>query len=88
MVPVIINKNLVYKKYQHYQRSSYQLPNDFIKDKLNIISFPSDLEFTEEKKNEIILKLQQLDIRIDFDRILNFNIDMKLAAFDKLFTGG
>jgi len=88
MVPVIINKNLVYKKYQHYQRSPYQLPNDFIKDKLNIISFPSDLEFTDEKKQEIILKLQQLDIRIDFDRILNFNIDMKLAAFDKLFPKG
>jgi hypothetical protein len=88
MVPIIINKNLVYKKYQHYQRSPYQLQNDFIKDKLNIISFPSDLEFSDEKKQEIILKLQQLDIRIDFDRILNFNIDMKLAAFDKLFPKG
>ena len=40
---------------------------------------------TVEKKQEIIQKLQQLNIKIDFDRILNFNIDMKLAQFDKLF---
>jgi hypothetical protein len=86
MVPVIINSSLVFKKYQYYKRSPYQIPNELIKDKLNIISFPSDLEFTEEKKQEIILKLQQLNIRIDFDRILNFNIDMKLAQFDKLFS--
>ena len=88
MVPVVINKNLLYKKYQYYKKSNYQLPNELIGDKLNILSFPSDLEFTDEKKQEIILKLQQLDIRIDFERILNFNIGMKLAAFDKLFLKG
>lgn len=87
MVPVVINTNVVYRYFENYRRTSkYQLPNDFIKDKLNIISFPSDIEFNEEKKNNIIAKLQQLNIKIDFDRIVNFNIDMKLAQFDKLFA--
>ena len=86
MVPVIINTNMVYRKYQNYKRNEYQIPNELINNKLNIISFPSDYDFQAEREN-IFMKLQQLDIKIDFDRIINFNIEMKITQFDKLFFG-
>ena len=66
--------------------SEYQLKYEDINDKLNFISIPFGLEKNKEKLKEIKQKLLEFDIELDYDLIIDYNIDMKLAQFDVLFS--
>ena len=57
-------------------------PEDINK-KLNIISFPYDNAYTSD---EILSKLKEFDIELDFDTIIDFNIDKKIIQFQDLFS--
>lgn len=88
MIQIRLNPDLLYKylekKYQNIHPSKYQLPLTLISKKLNTISFPSGIDLSQEKTN-IIRKFKNLQIDIDWDKIISFNIDMKLEQFKKLF---
>jgi len=68
---------------KHPADSKYQLPKEKITQKLNVISFPPDLSKSDFKL--IQKKFQELNIRFDLGTILNFNVDMKLDQFKKIF---
>jgi len=88
LVPVILNVNKAYIYCNEIKKDKYQLPMDLLNNSINVISFPSDLIFNEDEIINTRNKLHELDIRIDFDRIIDFNITKKLAVFDKLFPPG
>ncbi len=64
--------------------SKYQLDKNLINDKLNVISFPFDM--TEQDFDIVQKKFIELNIRFDLGTIVNFNVDMKLDQFMKLFS--
>jgi hypothetical protein len=61
----------------------FMLPSDKITSKLNVISFPVDLN--EEDIDLIHKKFKELDIQFDLREILEFNVDKKINQFTKLF---
>ncbi len=67
----------------HAPNSKYQLPIERITQKLNVISFPVDL--TEKDFKIVQEKFLELNIRFDLGTITNFNIDMKLDQFKRIF---
>ena len=61
------------------------LQNHELNSKINVISLPPVSKLKEEDKILIKRRFQELDIHLDYDTIMNFNIDMKLAPFKALF---
>lgn len=53
-------------------------------DKLKNISLPPDMTSTQKEK--LISRMEELNIRLDYDEIISFNIDMKIEPFEKLFS--
>lgn len=53
-------------------------------DKLKNISLPPDM--TETQKEKLIARMEELNIKLDYDEIINFNIDMKIEPYEKLFS--
>ena len=53
-------------------------------DKLKNISLPPDM--TPSQKEKLLIRMEQLSIKLDYDEIINFNIDMKIEPYDKLFS--
>jgi DNA polymerase elongation subunit (family B) len=60
----------------------YTIPLEEINKKLNIISFPYD----STSKEEILKVLEEYGIVLDYDTILDFNIDKKIVQFQDLFS--
>jgi len=91
MVQLKINKDKVYQylsnKYKKLNKDDLKYLIDLkdVNSKLNIISFPST-EFDKEKINNIKNLFNELDIKFDYDKIMDFNINMKLEQFKKLFS--
>ncbi len=54
-----------------------------LKDKINVISIPPEL--TDEQKDNLINIMKQLNIQLNYDDIVDSNIDSKLLPFEKLF---
>jgi len=65
--------------------NEYQLTENLINNKLNVISIPTGLDKNKEKINKLKESFNSFDIELDFDTIIDFNIDMKLIQFDVLF---
>ena len=88
MLQIRTNKEKLYqyleKKYKKETCSKYQLPLSLVSDKINVISFPSTLDLSD-KKERIQKIFKELYIDINYDKIISFNIDMKLSQFEKLF---
>mgnify|MGYP003586006653 CR=1 FL=1 len=61
------------------------LQNNELTSKINVISLPPVSKLKEEDKTLIKQRFQELDIRLDYDTIMSFNIDMKLEPFKALF---
>ncbi len=57
---------------------------EFLKNKINVISIPPTLD--EEQKQRLLDRLDKLNIRLDYDEIISYNIDTKLEPFEKLFS--
>jgi len=50
---------------------------------INTLSIPNSLR--EDQKHKLLETLKAYNIQLNFDAIMNFNIDMKLEPFEKLF---
>lgn len=59
------------------------LQNEELNNKINYISIPTKI--SDEEKDIIFKRFADLGIQIDVDTIINFNIDMKLEPYKKLF---
>jgi len=51
---------------------------------LNNISIPPIM--TDTQKEKLLYQLKNLNIKLEYDEIIEANIDQKISAFDKLFT--
>ena len=65
-------------------QGEYMITREDVTDKLNVISFPVDI--SEEDINEIHQKFDQLNIQLDLRTILDFNVNLKLDQFQKIFS--
>ena len=81
-IKINVSKLLQYT-HSHPVKGQFMLPPDKITQKLNVISFPVDLN--KEDINLIHKKFEDLDIQFDLREILEFNIDKKINQFTKLF---
>ena len=78
--------NFYEEKRKNKNLSIYQLKKEDINDKLKFISIPFGIEKNKEKLLQIKNHLEQFQIYLDFDTIIDYNIDMKLSQFDILFS--
>jgi DNA polymerase elongation subunit (family B) len=51
--------------------------------KINVLSLPPLM--SEEQKQKLLEQFKKLNIKLDYDEIVSFNIDLKLEPFEKLF---
>ncbi len=68
----------------HRAKSKYELSQEMITKKLNVISFPGDM--TKKDFEVVQARFQELNIQFDLRTITNFNILMKLDQFQKIFS--
>ncbi len=88
LVQIKMSKDLLIRHtYTNPITSKFQIPIELMDNKLNVIAFPSDSNFDAEEVASIKKLFDELGIKIDYDRIININIDMKIAQFEKLFEG-
>lgn len=88
LVQIKLSKDLLIRRtYTHPITSKFQIPLELMDNKLNVIAFPSDSIFDEKEIDNIKKLFNNLGIKIDYDRIININIDMKIVQFEKLFQG-
>jgi spermidine/putrescine-binding protein len=80
---IINSSRLLQYSQNHPPNSKYQLQKNLITSKLNVISFPTDL--TTEDFDKVRKTFHELDISFDLRTIINFNVNMKLDQFVKLF---
>ena len=62
------------------------LTNAEMNSKINVISLPPSSKLTDKDKDLIKLRFSELDVHLDYDEIMDFNIDMKLEPFKRLFN--
>lgn len=55
-----------------------------LKNKINVLSIPPIMD--EEQKTKLLDRMQELNIQLDYDEIINFNIDLKIDPYEKLFS--
>jgi hypothetical protein len=68
---------------EHQPTGEFQIKNETVNNKLNVISFPVDI--TENQIKNIHTVFSNLDIQFDLRTILEFNVNKKLDQFQKLF---
>lgn len=66
--------------------TEYQIQQDTISEKVNNISFPVDFGDRPEDIEEAKLIFKEYNIQFDLRTILDFNVNLKLDAFKKLFS--
>ena len=86
VLPIKYNMPLMKKEFEKRQANENMLQNNELTTKINDISLPPAKKMTDKDKEFILQRFQELEIRPDFDEIMNFNIDMKLEPFKKLFS--
>lgn len=78
-----INSNRLLQYMDSHKRSSkFQLKPNLV-NKLNVISFPVDM--TEDDFRKVKEAFVELDIKFDLGVILDFNVNLKIDQFKKLF---
>jgi hypothetical protein len=82
MVPIIGNFQNLIEYFKLNTQEGYYLQPDDLKS-LSTLSIPTLLK--EDQKKKLSDALNQYNIKLNFDEIMNFNIDMKLEPFEKLF---
>jgi len=88
LLQIKININLLYKyiseKYNVKAKSNFQIDLEDVNQKLNVIAFPA-MEFNDNEIEKIKKLFDELDIKIDFDKIIDFNVNKKIEPFKLLF---
>lgn len=55
-----------------------------LKNKINVISIPPIMD--DDQKARLLARMEELNIQLDYDEIVNFNIDLKIDPYEKLFS--
>lgn len=66
--------------------TEYQIQKDYISQKVNNISWPVDFGQNPEDVIKAKKIFQEFNIQLDLRTILDFNVNLKLAQFEKLFS--
>lgn len=82
---ILINPSkLLQYTHTHKPNSKYQIKQEMVTNKFNVISFPVDM--TESEIKSVEPRFRELDIQFDLRTILDFNVELKIEQFKKLFT--
>ena len=84
MVPI---KGQFQNLIEYYKSNSFDSPYilqpDDFKNGIETLSIPPDLR--DDQKVKLLEVLNNYNIKLNFDEIMNFNIEMKIEPFEKLF---
>jgi len=84
---VIINPSMLMQKMQKSPPSSeFQLQSDMVSSKTNTLSFPVEFGNDPSDKEKAKQLFQEMNIQFDLRTILDFNVNLKIDAFQKLFS--
>lgn len=87
VLPIKYNMQLMKKEFEKTKNpNEFMMQNNELTSKINVISLPPASKLGEKDKEFIRQRFQELQIQLDYDTIMNFNIDMKLAPFKNLFN--
>ena len=87
VLPIKFNLPRMIKEFEKTTNpNENMLPNNLLNSKVNVISLPPLSKINDTDKELIKQRFQELDIQLDYDTIINFNIDMKLEPFKRLFS--
>lgn len=87
VLPIKYNMPLMKKEFEKINNpNEFMLQNKELTSKVTVISLPPMSKLNDKDKDYIKQRFQELQITLDYDTIMNFNIDMKLAPFKNLFT--
>ena len=87
VLPIKFNLPRMIKEFEKTTNpNENMLPNNLLNSKVNVISLPPLSKINDADKELIKQRFQELDIQLDYDTIINFNIDMKLEPFKRLFS--
>lgn len=85
VLPIKFNIKTIHMEFNKHQNiNENMLSNEEFSSKIKDISIPPRLNDTE--KEFLINRMKELDIQIDRDQIFEFNIEMKLEPYKKLFS--
>ena len=57
---------------------------EVLQDKIKVLSIPP--EMSDVQKNKLLNRMQELNIQLDLDEIIAYNVDTKLEPYEKLFS--
>jgi hypothetical protein len=81
---ITINPGKLLQYMDNYKpKGPFVITEEMVTDKLNVISFPVDLH--EEEIDKIHETFNNLDIKFNLRDILDFNVNLKLDQFQKIF---
>ena len=87
VLPIKFNLPLMKKEFEKMTNpNENMLTNAELNSKINVISLPPSSKLTDKDKDLIKSRFQELDVHLDYDEIMDFNIDMKLEPFKRLFN--
>lgn len=87
VLPIKFNLPLMKKEFEKMTNpNENMLTNAEMNSKINVISLPPSSKLTDKDKDLIKLRFSELDVHLDYDEIMDFNIDMKLEPFKRLFN--
>jgi hypothetical protein len=86
VLPIKYNMPLMKKEFEKLHANDNMLQNKELTAKIKDISLPPAKKITDKDKELILSRFKELEIVPDYDEIMNFNIDMKLEPFKKLFS--
>ena len=87
ILPIKFNLALMTKEFEKMQNpNENMLQNNELSSKIKDLSLPPLSKINDADKEFIKQRFQELDIHLDYDKIIDFNIDMKLEPFKRLFS--
>lgn len=87
VLPIKYNLPLLKKEFEKMTNpNEFMLQNNELTSKVNVISLPPISKLHDKDKDYIKQRFQELNISLDYDTIMSFNIDMKLEPFKNLFN--
>ena len=86
VLPIKYNMPLLKREFERLPSNENMLQNNELTPKVNVISLPPTKKITDKDKELILGRFKELEIIPNYDEIMNFNIDMKLEPYKKLFS--
>jgi DNA polymerase elongation subunit (family B) len=82
---VIINPSILLQKMNQKSSNEYQIHKDLVSNKINALSFPVDFGHLSSDVGEARKIFEEYNIQFDMRTIIDFNVNLKLDQFKKLF---